>query len=796
MTSTADKELNDLQAANTRQTLTLAGLARRNARQALQDWGKETAKTFAAINGDIGRFEAQTRAQWAANRAPLSFALRRRMVVNGKERKAAGERFGASSGQLMDMVGRIGGAAQAAATFEEGNQAIGRSATLTVGQLAAMSDQVLQVARDANQSTQDVQKAFGQMLDGGMRFDAVAGSIDNVSRAAKATHVDIDAMATLVQSLQQSLGVSPQGLEQALGAIAMASESGHVKMAQMAELLPELAPGFQRLGMSGADGVASMAAAVQVARSGATSDKQAAGNTQAFLEDLVSPDVAERASATLGINLGQIMRQARMGSGNPFDAAIRSILQATAGDLSTLDQVFQGSGSSAFLRSMSADWTRYGVVRRQALEQGEGAIDARMDKASEGLGFKLDRLGQSFERLKLVFGQAMGPVVGKVADGLAGVLDTATGLVQKNPQLVSGVTSVGVAFAAIGTVVNGAQWAFRTVEGPVLRVMGFLQRWQGGQTLLQMARLGNVVLRVGSAVRWMAMLIGGIGTGPLAAVVGVLLLAAGAISHYWNGFKEMFSGVGAGIVDSLQPSLALLMDTLSELQPVWDQVAGVLGWVKDGIVELIRPADLGAATLGKWHVVGHLIGQSMTLAVRAIIGVVAAAVETVVLVTKANNVARLLVAGEGKAAMAAGAALFSDAGGWMKRLGTTLTPLDRKPAVEAGARTALQIQADQKRERANRAAAAQADVDARTVQGLPGKPGVELGIAQGKVPPGAATAPRAGASAPTASTMVNHWNITQLAGESGDALARRVIDILEREKGIQQRSALSDGVFN
>lgn len=799
MTNTADKQLSDLQAVNTRQTLTLAGLARRHVGEAIQTWGKETSKTFAAINSDIGRFEAQTKAQWAANRAPLSFALRRRMVVNGKERTAAMARLGTSSGQLMGMVGRIGGAAQSAADFEQGNQAIGRSAALTNAQLATMSGRLLQVARDSNQTAQDVQKAFGQMLAAGMRFDAVAGSIGAVSRAAKATYVDIQTMASLARSLQVSLGVAPRGLEQALGGIAVVSEKGRIGMAQMAALLPTLAPGFQRLGVSGAEGAASMAAALQVARGGAGSDQQAAGNTQAFLDDLVSPAVVKRASATLGLNLVEVMRQAQAAGGNPFDAAVAGILKATAGDLSKLDAVFQRNGASAFLRSMSADWAGYSQVRRQAAMQGEGAIDARLAEASQSLGFKLERLGNSFDRLKLAFGQAMGPAVGKVADSLSGLLDTATGLVEKNPQLVAGVTSAGVAFAAIGTVVNGAEVAFRLVEAPALRVMGFLQRWKGGETLLQMGRLGSATLRVGGALRWVAMGIGGLSAGPIAGIAIAIAVVAVAVAKLWNGIKETFNGIGAGIGDSIQPSLGLLSDTFAELEPAWDFLGGALSWIKGLFDDLFEPIELSADALSVFHGIGHVIGQALTWSMRLAIGMVTALVRQVVMLGRSFKILGMFASGDWSGGWAASKELSKDTLSWGAKLFTSLAPVNPASAVDASRKRRVEVEAE--KDKAKAAARAEGERAAsEQMLGMPmlGGLGADIDLAglQGIAAPTFTGGTGRVIAAPTPTPMVNHWNITQLAGESAEALARRVIAMLEREQAVQQRSALTDGIYN
>lgn len=801
--------MRDLQAETRRQSITLAGLGRRWARESAAAWGQdvskgfaaassEMSKTFSAMRADISRFETQTQAQWAANRRPLSFALGRRMVVNAREGKAAGERFGASSGQLMGLVGRIGGAAQAAASVEQGNLAIGRSASLTTTQLATMSTQLVQVARDSNQTTQDVQKAFGRMLAGGLRFDAVAGSIGSVSRAAKATYVDINAMATLAQSLQTALAVSPSGLQQALGSIAVASDKGTVKMAQMTALLPGLAAGFQRVGLSGNEGVASMAAALQVARGGASSDKQAAGNTQAFLDDLVSPQVAQRASATLGLNLADVMRQAQSSGGNPFDAAIRGILQATAGDLSKLDAVFQNSGSRAFLRSMTVDWARYGDVRRQALVQGDGAIDAKFGDASQALGFKLERLGNSFERLKQVFGKAMGPAVGKVADGLSGLLDTATGFVEKNPQLVAGATSAGVAFAALGTVVSGAQWAFRLAQAPVLQVMGFLQRWQGGQAVLQMGRLGSAALRVGGALRWVAMAIGGIGGAPLLAIAAALAAAAIGVSLLWNGIKEMFNGIGAGISDSMQPALSLLSETLSELQPAWDLMGTSLEWLKEKFVTLVGPINFSAESMGVFHAVGHAIGQMLTFTMRIAIGLVSAALHKITTLGKSIAVLGVYATEGWKAGEFARKDLQREDDEWTEKFKASVMPPNPAAAIEAGRNRARQIKAGQDKAKEAPAQAA-VGIAGLGLEGMPlGALGADFDLAalQGKAPPALSLAAGKAGSAPAPATMVNTWNITQLAGESAEALARRVIAMLEREQAVRQRSSLADGVYN
>ncbi|MBN9023186.1 MAG: phage tail tape measure protein, partial [Rhizobiales bacterium] len=277
----------------------------------------------------------------AANNAPLSFSDRLDAAIARNNHAIANARAG-----VMDAVGAfyvlksaISAPIQAANALETALAELGAKANLSEGQLRAVGDAAKTVGREVNQFTADIIRAEDFIVGMGLDLDRAARAMPAIGKAATATKADILDLSKAGYAAISNLGLAPEELTRAFDIMALAGKEGGFELKDMAQYLPAITGLAGSKGLTGARGLADIAAALQIVRRTAGDGSEAATNFNNILQKINANDAIKN-FAKYGIDINAVLKEAVAEGASPLEAALRAIDKAIDGDLSKLGTLF------------------------------------------------------------------------------------------------------------------------------------------------------------------------------------------------------------------------------------------------------------------------------------------------------------------------------------------------------------------------------------------------------------------------------------------------------------------------
>lgn len=215
------------------------------------------------------------------------------------------EKRKALRGQLMGQVAKLTGVlltarplamwTSDAAHFDAEMLNIGNTADLTAEQIADLKKSIFDASQQTGRSIGDVQAGIGFLVAAGLDADRARKSIVSIGRTATAEAANIEDLSKASFTLIDSMGIQPKGLPEALDILTQAGKEGNVELRDMAQQLPVLGAQFKAFKMTGADAVATLGAALEIARKGAADPAEAANNMRNFMAKVLSPATLQKA---------------------------------------------------------------------------------------------------------------------------------------------------------------------------------------------------------------------------------------------------------------------------------------------------------------------------------------------------------------------------------------------------------------------------------------------------------------------------------------------------------------------
>lgn len=757
----------------------------------------------------MGRNVGGLRAEYARLTAQIERlrAAKQQLAATDRAIQANLQRRADLRGQMFDAVAigsavafPVGSAMSNAANFSRELQLIGNTADLTEPQIKALGDTVLRTAKATNQYADEVVAATGYLVAAGMDAREAGQFIGAYGKTATATGAALRDVATTGWVLRDSLELSTFADQQrGLEVLAKAAKMGAVEFREMAGVTPVLGAGFKALKMEGLEAAATMGAALQIARKGASSGEQAATNLENFLAKVMSPETRKKAMENFGVDIAGIITRAQAKGENPFEAAVQAIAKMTkGGDQRLLGDLFQDMQVQNFIRPMLQNWSEYQRIKREALGEGsKGMIDRDFARMMEEPAEKMKQAKIAADDLSKALGRALAPAAGDLAATLTPVIGRITEFVQANPALVAGIAKGVMALAALKVGAVAAGYALTFVRGGWLNMVAGFQRARVGAAMAQVgastAAAGGSVATLGGMFGRLAGLampvltslgaaIGGLSAPVL--LVGAAIAAIGALVwKYWEPIKAWVIGFAQGVREGFAPVFAEIAATLAPLRPAFDMVAAAVGRVWQWFKSLLEPVrltgDEAAAVTEKGREFGRIVG--------AAIGA---------LFLPLRLTARLFVAVGTAAGTAAGwvVAKFTGAIEWFRSAWKSATDFvaglwDRiKAKVSAVADWVLGKLAPIRSAWAWVTGSSRPAIGS-AVSRAPAAPGAAV-----RAPARAAlpTPARAGRMAAVTDQRQYHFTIQQQPGQNAQALAREVAQHLRQADATRARGALYD----
>lgn len=389
--------------------------------------------------------------------------------------RAAQERQASARGGLFDAIaigaavkGLVGGAT----TFQSTLTDIAITADLPREKIQAIGRELAIIAQRTGQTRESLAEAFKVLVAAGMAPDVALGSLEAIGKTATASGASVEDVAKTVFSVLDNLKVAPGEALRAMDMLTLAGKQGNFELVDMARTFPQLTASMQRF-LRGTEGVATLGAALQIARKGAGSNDDAANNLRNFLDKLAAPDTVKN-FAKMGVNIEAHMKEAARRGVNPIEHMLKVIQKLTGGNEFKMGQLFGDMQVKSFLTPMLANMDEYRRIKADVLK-ANGTVDADANRRmNEDPAYGWSRLGDSLIRLRdSAIGPLLPPLI-RLTDTVVAVLTPVAEFAQRNETLVSvigttigffvtgrvAVLGLGYAFAVVGTGIKALGVAF------------------------------------------------------------------------------------------------------------------------------------------------------------------------------------------------------------------------------------------------------------------------------------------------------------------------------------------------
>lgn len=571
---------------------------------------QELAATTGRNTSEYQRFTNQIDRLRAAQSRLAS--VERQRAANVARRDQLGGEIGQAAGTAAAVSLPIIGSVMQAAEFGHNLQLIGNTADMTSAQVQQLGAVMAQISRETATSAPDVQRAMGFLVAAGVDAGQAQQQLATIAMAAKATGSDVEDVARSAFTLGDALKIQPGGMKSALEALVQAGKEGNFEFRDMAAELPNLGAGFAALKLSGQDAVATMGAALQIARKGTGTSSEAANNLANFMAKLLSPETLRKAER-LGSDLYGVVSGAQARGENPFDAAIAEIDRITkGGDQKLLGELFGDMQVQGFLRPMLQNLEEFRRVRDATLSSS-GVIDADFAKMKGTLKSQLGEIGSAIQRSAIVVGNALAPVIERLNRALVPMLDRFEEFAEKNPGVVGGVLAAAAAISGLAVAVKVGAFAFTYLKSAWLTVKSEMA---GGATAGSFAQLGSTLGMIGTTIAQL-------GAGPLIAIGAAIALVTGAVVKFWPYIKAFGSGYLQGLGDALS-------GPFERLQTAFAPLGDALGRIWGLFTSLFTPIDATAEELKGAASAGQTFGTIVGTVLGGVIDVVAMGVNAFV----------------------------------------------------------------------------------------------------------------------------------------------------------------------
>jgi TP901 family phage tail tape measure protein len=591
-----------------------------------------------------------TRTVQEAASGPISMATQLDAAITRNNRAIEQAR-----GQMLDAVGTLyvlRGAltapVQAAQELDRAVAELGAKGNLTAAQMKAIGEAAVTTSSQVNQFAADIVRAQDFLVGMGLDIDRSTKAMPAIGRAATATGASLEDLSKAGFAAMSNLGIAAENLGKSFDIMAAAGKAGGFELRDMAQYLPSITALASSKGMTGENGLAQIAAALQIVRRGAGDASEAASNFNNILQKINANDAIKNFKK-VGIDIQQVLKDAKANGTDPLEASLRAINQAIGGDLSRLGEIFADAQVQKGLIPLLTGMEDYIKLRDEAA-RADGVITADFARMMQTSIEQVKQFQVAFQNFQTGVGNALIPVLGGIAGALTHVLEGITALVQQFPGLTGGLIAVTAGFVGLRAAMAGLTFLGLMGKGGMLATLAFglrgvtaaltalravaitaplallssgLASLRGsllgltmigragglsavfstlGSGLLSLLNPLNLVTAAATALRGAIML-----TGVGAILIGIAL-AGKFVSDNWQGIKEMFTAFGQAFMAAIGPAKPML-------DPLISAVSTIFGWLSKLNFE-ISPATWQAWGAAAGTVIGQIVAWFAELPAR------------------------------------------------------------------------------------------------------------------------------------------------------------------------------------
>lgn len=313
-------------------------------------------------------------------------------------------------------------AGRAFATIERRLERIGINADASSAQMQTAFQRMRTIADDVKTPVDNVVTGLESLIASGKTLDEAMSLLPKVAAAAQASDSEFAAMATTADAITGSFGIAADQMGIAFDIIAKAGKAGKFEMKDMAAELPSLAPAFAALGYRGEEGLKKLAAALQVVRMETGTSGEAATSFMDVLTKMNSVTVANNFKKQFGVDIRREMDKAKQSGEDLLLAFIRLSREAIDGDLSKIPLLFTDKQMQIAMRALINRTGEY-TSQLHALGDAAGTVQADVDRLGTNVQASIDKMANSWDRLKTSIGGTIAPTASKGMDAISNTIE-------------------------------------------------------------------------------------------------------------------------------------------------------------------------------------------------------------------------------------------------------------------------------------------------------------------------------------------------------------------------------------
>jgi TP901 family phage tail tape measure protein len=444
----------------------------------------------------------------------------------------------------------LAGSVRTAARFESVLADIGKTANVGDVELKKLSGQILQLSgrNITNLAPEKLAAGIQDLVAQGLELNDAVASMEALGRVATATNSDLLDVTKTGFQLQNALKIRPTELKATFDALAFAGKQGAFELKDMAQFMPTIAAAAGTMGIEGKKGAVALAAMMQMVRKDAPDAGQAATRMTDAMLKMTAPDAVKNFSK-FGVNIEQVLKDAKAKGINPMEAAIAELQRVTGGDVFKLSQIFGDKEAKLGLMSLMKYRKEYEKLKADAGGQtAAGTVDKDYQRSLKTFQGTLTSFQNSAQRLGIAVGNALLPPLTRLAEIITPLAEGFANFAASNPRIATGIVLIGGALAGLVLalpVIAGVVTAIGTLKTALVAVNlgGLIAGW-----LPAIAGLGTAIWTASlPLLPWVA-LIAGIGVGIYALVKNWDAVKAAALSAWksigdkaiaiWEGTKR------------------------------------------------------------------------------------------------------------------------------------------------------------------------------------------------------------------------------------------------------------------
>ncbi len=385
---------------------------------------KSVATRMGQIERQMGRFNKTAsdfdRKMSSINRS--SAGLNR--AAEGMSKAGTMLRTGLAGYGALEIGRAIAGTVKGFAALERQMNRIGLTAEASTAQTKAAFEQAQKVSKDIGyDSVQPAIEALDTLVASGKSLEEAMAFLPSVLATAQATGSATQDIANTGLKAADALKIETKNLQRAFDIMVTGGKAGQFELKDMAQHIPSLANSFATLGYTGEDGLKKLVAILQTIREDTGDAGSAATQAGEIFGKIYSEETSNK-FAKFGIDLRKEMDAATKAGEDAISAFTRLSQEAIKGDLTKLPLLFTDKEFRLGMQSiMTSGDSLKKFIDIMNSAQVDGTVFKDLNRVLSDTQASIDRMANSWEKLKTGLGESIAPAVTPVMNGAVNQLD-------------------------------------------------------------------------------------------------------------------------------------------------------------------------------------------------------------------------------------------------------------------------------------------------------------------------------------------------------------------------------------